>query len=80
MKKITKKTLFALFVCIILLTSAAFVSSATEVDTEPLVMDLNASTSTKYTLNPEYLHTDSFIITGSNPDAEIYVWGNCNIN
>lgn len=35
MKKITKKTLFALFVCIILLTSAAFVSSATEVNTEP---------------------------------------------
>ena len=79
MKKITKKTLFALFVCIILLTSAAFVSSATEVNTEPLVMDLNASSSTKYTLNPEYSHTDSFIITGSNPDAEIYVWGNCNI-
>ncbi len=79
MKKITKKTLFALFVCIILLTSAAFVSSATEVNTEPLVMDLNASSSTQYTLNPEYLHTDSFIITGSNPDAEIYVWGNCNI-
>ncbi len=42
-------------------------------------MDFNASSSTKYTLNPEYSRTDSFIITGSNPDAEIYVWGSCNI-
>ena len=80
MKKITKKTLFALFVCIILLTSAAFVSSATEVNTEPWVEDLSLATGTHtYAFNPEANNRINYVVTGSNPDAEIYVWGSCNI-
>ena len=80
MKKITQKTLFALFVCIILLTSAAFVSSATEVNTEPWVEDLSLATGTHtYAFNPEANNRINYVVTGSNPDAEIYVCGNCNI-
>lgn len=80
MKKITKKTLFALFVFIILLTSAAFVSSATEVNTEPWVEDLSLATGTHtYAFNPEANNRINYVVTGSNPDAEIYVWGSCNI-
>ncbi len=80
MKKITKKTLFALFVCIILLTSVAFVSSATEVNTEPWVEDLSLATGTHtYAFNPEANNRINYVVTGSNPDAEIYVWGSCNI-
>ena len=80
MKKITKKTLFALFVYIILLTSAAFVSSATEVNTEPWVEDLSLATGTHtYAFNPEANNRINYVVTGSNPDAEIYVWGSCNI-
>ncbi|MBQ7116976.1 MAG: hypothetical protein IJN88_02055, partial [Clostridia bacterium] len=80
MKKITKKTLFALFVCIILLAGAAFVSSATEVNTEPWVEDLSLATGTHtYAFNPEANNRINYVVTGSNPDAEIYVWGNCNI-
>ena len=80
MKKITKKTLFVLLVCIILLAGAAFVSSATEVNTEPWVEDLSLATGTHtYAFNPEANNRINYVVTGSNPDAEIYVWGSCNI-
>ena len=75
-----KKTLFALLVCIILLAGAAFVSSATEVNTEPWVEDLSLATGTHtYAFNPEANNRINYVVTGSNPDAEIYVWGSCNI-
>ena len=80
MKKAMKKTLFALLVCIILLAGAAFVSSATEVNTEPWVEDLSLATGTHtYAFNPEANNRINYVVTGSNPDAEIYVWGSCNI-
>ncbi len=80
MKKAIKKTLFALLVCIILLAGAAFVSSATEVNTEPVVADLSEKTGTRqYAFNPEANNRINYVVTGSNPDAEIYVWGSCNI-
>ena len=80
MKRTMKKTLFALLVCIILLAGAAFVSSGTAVNTEPVVADLSEKTGTQqYAFNPEANNRINYVVTGSNPDAEIYVWGSCNI-
>ena len=55
-------------------------SSATEVDTEPWVEDLSLATGTHtYAFNPEANNRINYVVTGSNPDAEIYVLGSCSI-
>ncbi|MBR3976127.1 MAG: hypothetical protein IKJ88_09750, partial [Clostridia bacterium] len=75
-----KKTLFALFVCLILIAGTVLVASAADVNTEPLVVDLSSATGTKQcALNPEANNRINYVVTGSNPDAEIFVWGSCNI-
>ncbi len=73
------RNFLVVFTVLLVFTGAAFVSSATEVNTEPWAVDLSASSSTRYVFDPENNHTDSYIVTGSNPDAEITVRGSCNI-
>ncbi len=73
------RNLLIVFTVLLVFVSADIAVSAQEVNTEPLVVDLSASSSTRYVFDPENNHTDSYIVTGSNPDAEIIVNSSCNI-
>ncbi len=77
MKKNVKKLLLLATSLLLIIVSMSVVSFAT-VNTEPLVIDLNSG-GTQYTVNPTYYNRINYIITGNNPEAEIIVWGSCNI-
>lgn len=73
------RNLLIAFTVFLVFISAAFVSFSSEVNPEPHVVDLSASSSTQYALNPEANNRINYVVTGSNPEAEIFVWGSCNI-
>lgn len=73
------RNLLIVFTVLLVFISADIAVSAQEVNTAPLVADLSASSSTRYVFDPVNNSTDSYIVTGSNSDAEIIVKGSCDI-
>ncbi len=73
------KFIVLLISVVLILIPMSLIAFATEDSPEPLVVDLSASSSTRYVFDPENNHTDSYIVTGSNSNAEIIVNSSCNI-